>query len=116
MKTKVPWTWLFWCCTAAILVMALMPSGVTLPSTGWDKSNHLLAFGVLTSLGYLAYPSLGWRIMLAMVGYGGLIEVLQGLTPHRYAEWGDVVADMLGAAIGYVSTRQFCKRWGKSVV
>jgi VanZ family protein len=41
--------------------------------------------------------------------YGGLIEVLQALTPYRYAEWFDVLANAAGLLIGWAVERLF--RW-----
>ena len=40
----------------AVLVLSLVPPGPALPTTGWDKTNHLLAFGVLALLGCRGYP------------------------------------------------------------
>jgi hypothetical protein len=34
-----------------VMALALMPSEVRMPSTGWDKSDHLLAFFVIALLG-----------------------------------------------------------------
>jgi len=35
-----------------VLVLALLPSQPPVFTTGWDKSNHLLAFGALAWLGW----------------------------------------------------------------
>jgi VanZ family protein len=115
MATKVAWTPLFWCCAAAILILALIPGGTPLPSTGWDKSNHLLAFSVLTFLGRLAFQKQGWRILLFMISYGILIELLQALTPTRFAEPADVFADALGAVAGYFMANLYV-RLGRQIV
>ena len=37
-----------------------------------------------------------------MGGNGGLIELLQSLTPYRSAEWADWLADGLGLLLGKV--------------
>ena len=37
------WHLAFGICVLAVLVLALMPTDVPIPGTGWDKSNHLLA-------------------------------------------------------------------------
>lgn len=84
-----------------ILVLALMPITVPhIPTTGWDKSNHLLAFAVLTILDCRTFPDRVAAVLVGSVLYGGLIEVLQSFTPHRSAEWGDLVADALGVIVG----------------
>ncbi len=51
---------LFSICAVAVLVLSLLPPSVPQPTTGWDKSNHLLAFGVLALLGVRAWTA-AWR-------------------------------------------------------
>lgn len=91
----------FWLCAMAVLVLSLMPGAERLPSTGWDKSNHLLAFATLALLGCLAWPALVLRLLVALLAYGALIEVLQSFTPTRRAEWADLLADALGLLLGW---------------
>lgn len=102
---KIPYAKLFWACVAGVLVLSLLPVPEQLPSTGWDKSNHLLGFGVLAFLGGLAYPRQTLPVLAGLLTYGALIEVLQAMTPHRYAEWGDLLADALGVAVGHLALR-----------
>ena len=85
---------------AAVMVLSLMPTAVPLPTTGWDKSNHFLAFMVLGWLGMRAFPGRTLAVLTGLLAYGGLIEVLQSLTPSRVAEWGDLLADGLGLLLG----------------
>lgn len=98
--TAFRWRLLFWACAAAVLVLSLMPPTQPLPTTGWDKTNHLLAFVVLAVLGRRAYAGHGLAVLLALVAYGGLIELLQGLTAYREADWVDLLADSAGVAAG----------------
>ncbi len=91
---------MFWVAMLAVLVLSLMPVGVPVPTTGWDKTNHLLGFAVLALLGCWAYPRRTAAVLLGLLAYGGLIEILQFMTPHRYAEWADLLADGLGIVIG----------------
>jgi lipopolysaccharide/colanic/teichoic acid biosynthesis glycosyltransferase/VanZ family protein len=96
------WRWAFWMCVVAVLVLALIPPVPNMPTTGWDKSNHLLAFTVLTLLVRWAYPSRKLPMLLLMLlAFGGVIEVLQALTPIRFAEWADWLADCLGVLLGW---------------
>jgi len=90
---------------AAVLVMSLAPAGVELPTTGWDKTNHLAGFAVLAILGNWAYGSRTTTVMAALLAYGALIEVLQSFTTYRTAEWGDLLADAMGIALGWGLTR-----------
>ena len=94
------WRWVFWACALAVLVLALMPIVPHMPSTGWDKSNHLLAFAALAVLGLWAYPGRMAVLLLGLLAYGGLIEVLQSFTPDRFAEWADLLADAVGLLVG----------------
>jgi hypothetical protein len=92
--------WAFAGCALSVLLLALAPQTLQLPSAGWDKSNHLLAFGALAALGRGAFPGRWTVVLLGLLAFGGIIELLQSLTDYRFAEWGDLLADAvaLGAA------------------
>ena len=95
------WRLALWLCLAAILLLALMGKPPRALNTGWDKSNHALAFAVLAFIALNAYRQ---QVVLALAGlltYGGMIELLQSLTPKRSGEWGDLLADAVGLALGY---------------
>lgn len=92
----------------AVLVLALLPPGAVPQPTG-DKVNHVLAFASLALLGQAAFPGrLRW-VMPSLLVFGGVIELLQALTPYRQASGIDVAADavgiMLGAAIAALIMR-----------
>ena len=86
-----------------ILALALMPVPPPRMDTGWDKLNHLLAFSTLAFCVCMSLPSSlrgrAWGL-LGLLAYGGAIELLQRLTPHRQGEWADLMADALGIALG----------------
>lgn len=90
------WRLPFWICLVAVLVLSLLPPSINMPSTGWDKFNHALAFGVLALLSSRAYPNHCLRLLVLLLAYGGLIEVLQSFTTYRLAEWADLLADGIG--------------------
>ncbi len=94
------WRWLLALTMVAVLVLSLLPQNVPMPSTGWDKSNHLLAFATLGGLGCWSWPGRLRFVLPALLAYGGLIEVLQSFTPDRSAEFEDLLADALGLLIG----------------
>lgn len=100
MPSVTAWRWLLAIAMLALLVLSLMPQSPSMPSTGWDKSNHMLGFAVLAVLGHGACPGRTWAVLLGLLAYGGLIEVLQSFTPDRMAEWGDLLADGVGLLIG----------------
>lgn len=97
--------WAFWLCMAAVLALCLMPPAQHLPSTGWDKANHALAFAVLAVLGLVAYPTRAARVLLGLLAFGAAIEVLQSLTGYRTAEWLDLLADGAGVVAGWPLAR-----------
>ena len=95
----------FWYALGAVLlisvaVVSLMPVQGDLAVN--DKIGHLLTYLLLS--GWFAMISASRRVLclsvLALVGYGILIEFLQSLTGYRFAELGDVIANSIGAALG----------------
>ena len=87
-------------CMVTIMVLSLLPLSERLPTTGWDKSNHMLGFATLAFLSHWASPGRTAQALAALLAYGGLIEVLQSFTPDRSAELADVIADGIGLAFG----------------
>ena len=71
----------------------------------WDKFQHASAYGVLALLwGYVlvtyrrCHRSCWFLAFVGSVGFGALMEVAQGvLTVSRSAEFGDLLADAVGA-------------------
>ncbi|MCO5106087.1 MAG: VanZ family protein [Burkholderiaceae bacterium] len=83
-----------------VLVASLWPTAEPLPlGTGWDKTDHLVAFLGLGLLGLPAWPSRRARVLVGLLLYGALIEVLQGFTVYRQSDWRDWVADAVGAGL-----------------
>lgn len=97
------WCAAFWLAALAVLVLMLMPPEHVqrLPFNFLDKAQHALAFGVLTLLGFGAWPQREERLRLltGLVIYGGAIEVAQHLTGWRHGDWADWVADSAGVAL-----------------
>lgn len=84
----------------AVLYLALAPNPPQSGTLGWDKLNHMLAFAALGSVARLGTLRPWPWVASALLGFGGLIELLQMLTPTRSAEWADLLADALGIIIG----------------
>ena len=80
-------------------IVSLMP----VPDVGVnDKFSHLLTYfflGGWFSLLAANRATLVWTFV-GLVAYGILLELLQGMTTHRYAEWGDVLANASGTMAG----------------
>ena len=92
---------LFWSCIIAstfILLIELPPKSGGWPY--WDKVQHIVGFGVLTTLGCFAYTEKKVWLCLGLVIYGALIEYFQStLTYTRMASLGDWLADVVGITI-----------------
>lgn len=101
---------------ALIAILSLLPAWVFPPSVtgvaGMDKVVHAVLYGVLGALVYWARaadrkapPRAGWA--LGAMGYGVLMEVLQ-LTlsgASRGFSWGDILANTVGIAVGWLVMR-----------
>ena len=102
---------LFSICAVAVLVLSLLPLTVPQPTTGWDKSNHFLAFGVLALLGVRAWTDRVAAVLAGLMAYGVLIEWLQGMTPTRSSDWHDLIADAGGLALGLLAHAALTRVW-----
>lgn len=113
-----------WACglhLALIAVLSLLPAWIFPPSVtsvaGLDKVVHAVLYGVLGALLYWtatasrkdANPTLWW---LGAMGYGVLMEVLQLILSgaSRGFSWGDVLANAVGVAVGWLVMRRFLGR------
>ncbi len=86
---------------AVVGVLGLLPNPDAVPSSGWDKLDHAGGFAALMFIALPAHLGRTWRVALALVAYGGAIELLQMHVPGRSAEWGDLLADAIGVALGW---------------
>ena len=89
----------------AILIafLSLMPKPPQGMDTGWDKANHALAFIALTFGACLAWGRTRRDVLwlcLALLAYGGAIELAQTMVPERLGEWMDWLADAVGIGLG----------------
>lgn len=105
------WLAAFWLAAAAIGVLSLLPPA-PLPTTGWDKANHALGFLVLGLLGLACWPHRPLRVLAALLAYGGAIELAQGASGLRMAEWGDWVADGVGLALAFLAAQRAARLSG----
>ncbi len=83
-------------------VLSLLPREYAVSSGLGDKVEHIAAYALLT---FLAVP--GWKertspwvIGLIIIGYGGLLEILQSIAPGRDSSWLEIVANCLGVILG----------------
>lgn len=67
------WRLAFGVLLIVVMALSLLPLGSDIPTTGWDKTNHLLAYVMLACLGCLAFPARIRAVMVGLLLYGALI-------------------------------------------
>ncbi len=95
---------------AFAVTMALLPHTPALPIDSWgDKSEHMLAFGVLAILGSVAFPDMPLARLGERLSFlGALIEVCQSIPAlHRDCDVRDWLADTLAIIVALVMVRQW---------
>ena len=115
---------LLWIATITYLSLSDAPQANTpLPIPHLDKLVHAVFYGVLTVLSVLAVGEAGMgRFELARtalyygalaLAYGTVLEGLQPIMPfERRAEWPDVLANGIGAALAtFSANRWFSRLW-----
>lgn len=86
---------------AAITALSLYPLEFDTPVPGTDKTHHLIAYAALIlPLALAARSSLVWALPAALA-LGVVIELVQPAT-GRVREFGDIVANCLGLALGVI--------------
>ncbi len=103
------------CYVAGVLALGLTPmppvdlGGTWLPQ---DKLGHLVVFGGFAALVTAVLRGRRRALIgaLSATALGGALELLQALTPYRSAEWLDLLADAVGAALGAGLVRAW-SRW-----
>jgi hypothetical protein len=95
-----PWRIAFAVALGVTLWLSLRPASPgELPFAHADKVGHAIAFALLWGLG--ARAGVPPRpLAIALLAYGGAIELLQGLAPTRQPSWADWAADAAGLALG----------------
>lgn len=102
-RARRRWMVVFLVLCAITLVAALLPAERAPKATDWDKLDHALAFAALAVAGVFAMQwmrrGVVWVLPL-LTALGALIELLQLFVPSRMADVRDLLADVVGAAIG----------------
>jgi VanZ family protein len=88
-----------------VCLIAFNPHTRGLPSTGWDKLNHMLAFSSLGLAAWWAYPTARRWALGSLLVFGVLIEVVQTQIPGHTADAADLLADLIGLAVAVVAAR-----------
>lgn len=99
-----------------VLLLVPMPAGAEgIGPPQSDKIVHVALFGGLAGLWWWALRPLPRGRSLALCAgvalYGGLLELLQTLTPYRTGDWLDFAADAAGAAAAAVVALALPATW-----
>ena len=107
----VIWRLIFFLALTAVMTLALLPTSGPQGFTGQDKLLHGITFAVLFLIACQGYPGKIYRkwLYLGLFFYGASMEWLQGQTAYRSMEILDLVADMLGVALGYLLVSFYAK-------
>ena len=94
---------LLFICFISIEFLSTTTLEIEIVESIWDKANHFIAFFVLYILLSLSYKKLSIKIkVLLLTVYGLHIEIIQSFIDGRHFSLLDVVADIIGIAIGVV--------------
>lgn len=94
-----------WLGVVITLVVSLMPSPFTEGAPNTDKIVHLAGYGVLMFWWAQLIIQRRWRLAIAVVLLGIVIELLQGLTPDRQTDVLDALANSGGVLLGWLLAR-----------
>lgn len=94
---------IFWCLALAVTAVLGLTSAAAPPSEHHlDKMIHLGVFGALATVPMAGFRRPAWALgaALALIPFGGLIELGQTLIPDRNGSFGDAAANTLGVLLG----------------
>lgn len=91
-----------WGLAVAITFAMLGPASQRPQLNAGQNVEHALAFVLLGLAFGLAHARNRWFTAAGVIGFTGLIELMQLLAPGRHARWSDFVVDALAAALGLV--------------
>ncbi len=90
---------LAWCCLAFIAFATLSPIGLR-PHLASPHREYLAAFGALSLLFSLIYPSRPILVLALIICAAATLEALQMLTIDRHARAADFAFKTMGAVCG----------------
>ena len=96
------WLLLGWGMVVAVVVLSLIPLDVELLEDK-DKIAHFVAYGSLAFWFGMLFEGRGRQLgaALGFAAMGVALEFLQGLTDYRTFEIADMIANTIGAALGW---------------
>jgi VanZ family protein len=98
--------WAFgWLGIVITLVVSLMPPPFNEGVAYSDKIVHLAGYSVLMFWWAQLIIQRRWRLAIAVVLFGIVIEGLQGFTPNRQTDALDALANSCGVLLGWLAAR-----------
>lgn len=102
-------------CGYLMLVLAALASLIPVPAgpEGSDKIAHILVYAILSAwfaIIVIRSSSLWW-VFTGLVGFGILMEALQGMTGYRSLELADAIANSVGVCLGLVCRFTRLRQW-----
>lgn len=97
------WKTIGWLGIILALVLSLTPPMLNESSGHTDKIIHLSGYAVLTFWWAQLITQKRWKLALAVVLFGIVIELLQGLTPDRQPDVLDALANGCGVLLGLLA-------------
>jgi VanZ family protein len=98
------WLTLGWAIIISIVYLSLATLTIQPDMDQGDKLGHLLAYGTLMAwwCQLISVPNARWKLALAFIALGAAMEFAQSLTPNRYPEMLDMVANTSGVLLGWL--------------
>ena len=99
-----PIWFVLWCLGwIGVAALSLMPEAV-IPDVGGDKVAHMLAYGTMAAAAvtFCRCPARLALLALVTLFLGGTMEIAQTYVPGRQLDGADVVANGVGAVLGYL--------------
>lgn len=93
----------FWCLALALTAVLGLTAAAAPPTQHHvDKLIHMTVFGGLAAVPVAGFRNRAWALgaALALIPFGGLIELGQELVPGRTGSLGDAAANTLGVLAG----------------
>lgn len=94
-----------WLGVALTLALSLGPPTVGEDESQLDKLAHLAGYAMLMFWWAQIVVARRWRLALAVMAFGGVVELLQGLAPEREPDLFDALANAAGVLAGWGMAR-----------
>ena len=98
LKYRKLWLLIGWVLIAVVWYLSLTPKPPEMGIKLWDKLNHFIAYSALMGWFGQLYSQKVQRIFWAVffITMGISIEIFQGMGEHRFFEYKDMLANILG--------------------